>query len=97
MSDKALQEYIQEQIAKNLIEKYIQSLNFANNPRSTPATVTTSTAVIGVYDPLEESGRAITVTAQAQAGMNFDRESGTLELAIGDVTDENQSQKHQEL
>ena len=96
MSDKALQEYIQEQIAKNLIEKYIQSLNFADNPRSTPAM--TNTAVIGVYDPVTEeslSGRAIAVTAKA--AMNFDRELGTLELATGDVTDENQSQKHQEL
>ncbi len=94
MTDQALQEYIKEQVAKNMFEKYIQSMNFPENHRS--ATVMVSTGVIGNYNPLEENGGSNAVASQAKL-RDSDHELSTLRIETDDISVETEHPKYQDL
>lgn len=92
MTNQAIQDYIKEQITKNSIEKYIQSMDFGENQRS--ASTMISTAIISDY-PLEESSGAKAVITKARADLS--RELGTPKTEIGDFALEAEHQKYQDL
>lgn len=93
MDNQALHDYIKEQIARNSVEKYIQSVTFAEKQGS--AATRASTAIISDYDPLEETQES--GGSKAIARTDIGRDLGAPKAEIGEIAIEAEHQKYQDL